>query len=507
MAKKPLYDPKTGIHRAKTWEIAFYALNNTSTNIYMFVFMYVTYFLTGIVGTSVVFAGTITTVMRMWDGVTDPFIGFIVDKTNSKFGKNRPFIVIGNIILCVCSFIIFKFTPMLPMAARIPFYIVMYMLYIIGYTCQCVVTKSAQTCLTNDPEQRPTFSIFDSIFNTFFMAIIPIIITNVLMPKNGGNAAFGEPQFYLDLWAFGAITSAVFAVFAIVGLWRKDRTEFYGTGKPVRVTFKDYWQVLKSNRAIQMLVVSASSDKLSMSMMSNSVIFVMLFGIICGDYAQYGLMSAIVSIPTVIVSILLIRFVAARMGQKAGLITGTWGGIVCFIGLFFLFWLGDPHTLDFSFSGGVTFFTAVFLLLYVLGRGFSGMAGNIVIPMTADCADYEVYRSGRYVPGLMGTLFSFVDKMISSLAGTFVSLMIAAIGFKDVQPTPDTPYSSSIFWVTMACFVGAPLIGWICNIVAMKFYPLTKEKMAEIQEKIAEIKAQAMSGEDAAAATVAAEEI
>ena len=44
------------------------------------------------------------------------------------------------------------------------------------------------------------------------------------------------------------------------------------------------------------------------------------------------------------------------------------------------------------------------------------IASSIVIPMTADCADYEVYRSGRYVPGLMGTLFSFVDKIISSLA-------------------------------------------------------------------------------------------
>ena len=496
-AKKPLYDPATGIHRAKTWEIACYAMNNTSTNLYMFVFMYVTYFLTGIVGTSVVFAGTITTVMRMWDGVTDPFIGYIVDKTNTKFGKNRPFIVIGNLILAVASFIIFKFTPMLPQAARIPFYIVMYMIYIIGYTCQCVVTKSAQTCLTNDPQQRPTFTIFDSIFGAIMMASIPVYVTSVLMPKHGGNAAFGNPAFFMDLWAFGAIGSAVLAAIAIVGLWRKDRTEFYGTGKVVRVGFKDYWEVLKSNRAIQMLVVSASSDKLSMSMMSNSIIYVMLFGIICGDYSQYGLLSVVTTIPVLLISICLIRFVASRMGQKTGLIVGTWGGIICSIGLFFLFWLGEPTTLDMGFKSGVTFFTAAFLVLYVVLRGFASMSSGIVIPMTADCADYEVYRSGKYVPGLMGTLFSFVDKMISSLAGTFVSLMVAAIGFKEVQPTPDTPYSDAIFWVTMASFIGAPLIGWLCNIVAMKFYPLTKEKMAEIQEKIAEIKAQAMAGENA----------
>ena len=119
--------------------------------------------------------------------------------------------------------------------------------------------------------------------------------------------------------------------------------------------------------------------------------------------------------------------------------------------------------------------------------------------MTADCADYEVYRSGKYVPGLMGTLFSFVDKMISSLAGTFVSLMIAAIGFKKIQPTPDTPYSSSIFWVTMICFIGAPIVGWVMNLIALKFYPLTKEKMEEIQIRIAEIKAEAQAKEQAEA--------
>lgn len=474
-----------GIHRAKVWEIGLYAMNNLSTNLYMMMFMYVTYFLTGFVGVTVVFAGTITTVMRVWDGVTDPFIGYIVDKTNGKFGKNRPFILIGNIILMVTSFVIFKFTPILPAAVRLPFFIVMYMLYIIGYTCQCVITKSAQTCLTNDPAQRPVFTMFDTIFCAGLFAVIPILITNVLLPKYGGNAAFANPDFYVGLWLFIAPISLVLAILAIIGLWRKDRVEYYGTGTAQRITFKDYWDVLKNNRAIQMLVISASSDKLSATMKSNSIVYIMLFGIICGDYALYGEVSAFITIPNIIISLLLLQFVARRMGQKAAMLVGTWGGIISALLTLALFVFGDPTTLSFS---SINVFTVLFVILFVAMSGFGQMAGGIVIPMTADCADYEVYRSGKYVPGLMGTLFSFVDKLISSLSGMFVSLMIAAIGFKTVQPTPDTPYSTGIFWVTMACFLGAPIVGWICNLVAMKFYPLTKEKMAEIQEKIVEIK-------------------
>lgn len=482
------------IHRAKTWEIAFYALNNTSTNLYMMAFMYVSYFLTGIVGVGVVLAGTITTVMRMWDGVTDPFIGYIVDKTNTKFGKNRPFILIGNLILLVTSFLIYWVTPEIPKVMRFPFYVVMYMLYIIGYTCQCVVTKSAQTCLTNDPKQRPIFTMFDAVFGTIMYAIFPVIVTNVLLPMYGGNAAFTNPAFFKGIWKIVAITSFLFAVMAIIGLRRKDRLEYYGTGVAQKITFKDYWEVLRKNRAIQMLVISASSDKLSGSMRMNTVVYVMLFGIICGNYSLYGTFSAMTSIPNVIVTLILMNFIARRMGQKSAMLVGTWGAIVSAVGIFLLMLLGDPTTMSFAH---LNLFTILFVVLNVVMAGFSGVAGNIVIPMTADCADYEVYRSGKYVPGLMGTLFSFVDKMISSLAGTFVSLMLAAIGFKDTQPTPDTPYSAGIFWVTMACFIGAPLIGWIMNIIALKFYPLSKAKMEEIQDRIAEIKAEAMNASNA----------
>lgn len=113
--------------------------------------------------------------------------------------------------------------------------------------------------------------------------------------------------------------------------------------------------------------------------------------------------------------------------------------------------------------------------------------------MTADCADYVVYRSGRYVPGLMGTLFSFVDKLISSLSTTLVAMIYAAIGYTSTLPTQEDPdpYTTGVLVCTIACFLGMPAIGWILNVVAMKFYPLTKERMAEIQGEVARIKAQA----------------
>jgi len=118
-----------GIHRVPLWRIAGYALNNTATNVYLMMMNYATYYLMGWVGVGMMVASSLTMMMRIWDGVTDPFIGFMVDKTNGKFGKNRPFIVIGQIILCVTSYIAFHVTHKLPQAARFPFYVVVLMVY------------------------------------------------------------------------------------------------------------------------------------------------------------------------------------------------------------------------------------------------------------------------------------------------------------------------------------------------------------------------------------------
>lgn len=469
-------------HRAKWWQLALFPMNNLATNMYMGLMGYVSYYLTGFGGLAVVLVGTIMTAMRIWDGVTDPIIGFVVDKTNGKFGKNRPFMVIGNVILAIMSIIIYKTTHLVPKSMTLIYFIALYAIYIVGYTIQCVVTKSAQTCLTNDPSQRPIFSIFDGIYNSLLFTVMGFVVSNIWIKKYNG---FSLEFFNTYLW-FTVIGSGILTLLAVIGIWSKDREEFYGTGVAVKVTFKDYWDVLKNNRAIQMLVVSASSDKLCSSIARNSVIPIMLYGIICGNYAVSGQLGMIMFIPNILMMLFGCGYIARKLGQRKAMIYGSIGGVVFNLALFALFVFGDPKSLSLT---NVGMFTVLFLVFTIFAQGSIGVAGNIVIPMTADCADYETYRSGKYVPGLMGTLFSFVDKLISSFATTIVAFAIASIGFTTTQPTVDTAYTTPIFWMAISLMFLVPIIGLACNLVAMKFYPLTKEKMEEIQEEIAKIKA------------------
>ena len=535
--KQPLEE--NGIHRAKMWEIMMYALNNTSTNTYMMVVGYISYFLIGIVGLASVLAGSIVTIMRIWDGVTDPFVGMMVDKTNGKFGKNRPFIVIGQIIMFVTTFVMFNFIPKMGTGVRFVAFIIIYMLYIIGYTCQCVVTKSAQTCLTNDPKQRPIFAMCDTVYNIILMNIvIPVIVTDSLVPKftltaennaaeiaslvaqnpalagivekSGGNlSAFYNPGLFTTMQLMFGGLSAVFAVCAIIALWRKDNPKYFGLGTAQKVGVKDYVDTLAHNRAIQMLVVSASTDKLFMSTMSNSTVMICLFGIIFGNYAAFSSYSQITSIPIALISILLMNKIARQMGQKASMMTGTYGGIIgsIIITLFLVFVnpKGDaskfalpafriirPDTWGTLFTGWSAV-GLIFILLVIAWRGVQALSSSIVITMTADCADYEVYRTGKSVPGLMGTLFSFVDKLVSSFAPMVAGVMFSMCGYTDHNPVMGDPVTPGLRGGVVFCAYGMIMIGLVCNLIAMKFYPLTKEKMEEIQDEVAQIKMKTMA--------------
>ena len=485
-----------GLNRAKTYQLVLFPLNNGATNVYyVLVLSYIATFGSKVLALSMIFASVMVTGMRLFDAITDPIIGALMDRTNGKFGKFRPFMVIGNLIMAASILVLYCLTPLIPASAmglRYAAFVALYAVWVIGYTFQTSCTRSGQTVLTNDPKQRPMFASFDGVFNTLLFAILGIIIPRIAdgYTDVGGYAS---TQFMHTLWLMTAIMSACFTVIAVISITPKDRPEFFGTGKPVKVGLKDYWDTLKNNRAIQMLVLSASTDKLGSSAKSSAVM-VAMFACIAGSNLLQSNVTGLVTIPSTIVCFLFISFFATRLGQRKAMLIGSVGGLVINGALAALWLLGDPTTMTSNPATGALnwgYFLILYLVLTIIAAGFQGISGNIVIPMTADCADYEVYRTGKYVPGLMGTLFSFVDKLVSSLAATVVALFYSMVGFKDALPDTMTPYSDGIFWATIGCFVLLPIVGWLCNVVAMHFYPLTKEKMEEIQAEIGRIKAEA----------------
>ena len=125
-------------------------------------------------------------------------------------------------------------------------------------------------------------------------------------------------------------------------------------------------------------------------------------------------------------------------------------------------------------------YTILFILFFGIGYGAYYSTADMPIPMVADCADYETYRSGKFIPGIMGTLFSLVDKLVSSLAATVVSLALLCIGIHDL-PTKETAYVSGMNWVVIALFCLIPMAAWALTLWAMKDYELDGQRIQTIQ--------------------------
>ncbi len=214
---------KIEYNRAKIWQIGLFAFNNTATNTIMLMMGYVSFYVNGIAGIATVLISTLLTAMRVFDGVTDPIIGYIIDKTDSKFGKFRPSIILGYIIMLFSILLLYNTLHIVDPAFRVIYFVAVYGLYIIGYTFQTACTKAAQACLTNDPEQRPLFALFDAMFNVILFASVPNIVV-MLSSKHGGFTL----DFFYEFNTIMLIIAGVFTLLAIIGIWTKDRPEFFG---------------------------------------------------------------------------------------------------------------------------------------------------------------------------------------------------------------------------------------------------------------------------------------
>ena len=108
--------------------------------------------------------------------------------------------------------------------------------------------------------------------------------------------------------------------------------------------------------------------------------------------------------------------------------------------------------------------------------------------MRSDVTDYELERSGNYMPGTVGAIYTFSEQIIASFGATIASLAVAAIGYTTTMPQLGDNATWSVLWVVQLICFGMPILGWLANIIAMRYYSLDTERMVKVQTSIAERK-------------------
>lgn len=461
------------LNRAHIWQIALFSLNNTSTNLYLAMMGYVSYYANGIAGLSVVVISFILTGMRVFDGITDPVIGYIIDKTNGRFGKFRPFMIIGYILLAGSSLILFFTTHRVSGFFKIPYFIAIYSVYIIGYTFQTAVVKSGQSVITNDVNQRPMITFFDSTFIMLAHGMTAFYVSVYLIGKYG---SFNSKALFQEFVITVVMISGICTMLAVIGIWSKDNKKYFQLDieKKQSIHFKDYLYIIKHNKPIRMLVIAAASNKFASMVYSNSTVLVMLFGILMNNYPLAGVIGVIVGIPNLGIIYLGIQY-AKRVGQKKAMVVSTWFAIAFQVIMMYLMLFTDLTKVSLRNINGITI---VFLLVFALLNGVKSITNNIVVPMIADCTDYEYTLSGHFVPGIMGALFSFVDKSFSALGTGFVGVALSMIGYAKVFPQVGDALTENLKYMTVFFYCVIPICGWLVTIFIMRFYKLDKKAMS-----------------------------
>lgn len=437
-------------------------------------------------GIATVAVGGILTFTRIFDAITDPLLAFVYDKVNTRFGKVRILLVSGWLVMVLATLLMYSWAA--GKGHGFIFFVLLYMLYIIGYTLYNMTGQTLFALITNDPKQRPMVGVWSTIFNYVVPIALNMVYYVVLMPKYGG---FNLEFLTAVCWATIAV-SAVGLVTTCIGISEFDKPENFAgtTAKREKLRIKDMADVLKNNRPLQCYIASGASDKIAQQVASQSIIGTMLGGIVIGNMSISTTLSTVSIIPSILFAVVGARY-AGKHGNKKTIVTWTYMCIyvTCAMILFFVFLHIGGNTRSIS-TALPLMAVYVILTLALNGTKMCVTTGNSAF--MADVIDYELDRGGKYIPAVVSGVYSLIDKLVSSVSALIATSAVALIGYTETMPQPTDELTGGIFWMTMALMYGFPLIGWVITLIAMRYCSLDKEDMVEVQRRIADKKAAAL---------------
>lgn len=466
--------------RAKLWQIILVACNALNGMAIYSLIGLATYSANVGYGIATVAVGGILTFTRIFDAITDPLLAFLYDRVNTRWGKVRPLMFLGWLIQSIGLLSMFSFFSSKGFGA--PVFILLYIVYVIGYTIVNMTVQTIGPLMTNDPKQRPIVGVWGTAFNYLVPMVLTMVLTVVLLPKFGNEYTQG----YLSLAAYLCVAiSLVGVILVCIGVTPFDKPENFrglGSKRDERLSFRDMWNVLSKNRPLQCYIISATSDKIAQQTAAATIVNTMLSGILIGNMQLATILSVVGMLPSILFAVVGAKY-AGKFGNKEAMVTWTKICIITNVLMVLFFVLIDPRSIS---KMGVTMILYVILTLVCNGSAMCVTTANSAF--MGDIIDFELDRSGKYIPAVVTGTSSLIDKVVSSFSAMIATGSVALIGYTASLPQPEDPATPGVFWMTMFLKYGLAILGWICTLVAMRFCTLNKAGMVEVQKRIEERK-------------------
>lgn len=449
--------------------VIMYPLGSASSNVYNFLFMsFFMVFCTEALGLNAVIVGFMMTVMRAFDGITDPIIGNLIDKTETKYGKFRPFLLLGSLIMLVSSTGIFIGSFSIPQQYRLLWILLCYSVWVIGYTCMTTVNKCALSIVTRNPKHRPIAGIAGGCYST----MLQFIMLSGVVPLLGKFGGIQSRSGWFAIIIGAAALHMILFIGGMISISSADKPEVYknmGIKKKEKISLKEYKEVLMINKPLRMLILAASTDKIAMTISSASMMYFYMYAV--KNLSLQPIVSGY-STPISLIGAFVAGSIAVRFGCKNAFLLGSISNFIIALSVILIRPFGENMKV-------------VFVVLMALNLLFRRFSSQNTDPMIAEIIDYHKYKTGKFIPGLIGATFSFVDKIISAFGSSIVGILMGMAGYiAGAEPT------TLLYWVTLGMYLGAPLLGDLVSIIALRNYNITKdefEEMYEKQETVAEV--------------------
>ena len=470
------------IAKARLSEKIGYGFGDMSSSMFWKIFSYyLPFFYSNIFGLSLAHAGTLVLVTKLYDAVSDPVMGLIADRTNTRWGKYRPYLLWVAIPFAVAGILAF-FTPQTDnYTFKHVYAYVTYILMMTVYTAINVPYGAMLGVMTDDSREKSVFSSFRMFF-AFIGSFIAMGSFEPLLKLRQSilgtlpaewTLADSTPADWTVAVSVIGIVCAVLFILSFV-MTRERVTEAEMAKEPVRENSNEtaktsvaedlkalvangpWWMLLGGGIAILLFncVRGGAAAYYFADVLGTNAIFTLALFLTVGEISQ--LVGVVVTVP-----------VSEKIGKKATFLLVLVAVTVLSVIVAFL-----PETP----AGMWALLVSQILICIAIG-----INSPLLWSMFADVADYSELKNGRASTGLIFSSSSMAQKFGAAFGSAIVLWVLMAFGYDNAKGAVQTPEALATI---KALISWIPAIGSAAGIAIMLGYPLTDKKMSEIRQEL-----------------------
>ncbi|MCI6465687.1 MAG: glycoside-pentoside-hexuronide (GPH):cation symporter [Faecalicatena sp.] len=422
---------------------------------------YLMLFYTDVVGLSAAAISLIMLVARIWDAVNDPMMGVIADRTRTRFGKFRPWLMIGPPFLALFNILTFTAWPLHGTAKAV----VCAICYIgagMAYTVVQVAVNGLVNRLTNNPQHKMTIIAMSQIGNQIISTILSGVMMTAVLYFSKDNVANGTGYFKTTV-----IISVITCALVWVAAWKckeiktpeEERMEENHEKIPLSKSLKGLVKNDQLMYAIISVFMASMGAIARASMLSYYLIYV------AGSYTLIAPVMAMQPLGQMIGNIPL-PWLTKKLGKKRWFLISNYAQI----GVMVLWFFMPAHS------------SAAVLMGLSFVIGLLGAATSCTYAFVCDCVEYGDMKYGVRDDGLAFSAMSFMVKLASAITGSAGALLLTAVGY-----VANAEQSASTLTGINVIVNIVPAVIMAVGLLPVVFgYKLTDKKMEEVNRVLKE---------------------